>query len=172
VQWSQPVDDAFHARFSATRRYYRYIIHNHPVRSALLRNRVGWEFRPLDVSSMRTAARFLLGEHDFTSFRAAACQAHSPVRTIYHLELRRSGDFICLDIMANAFLHHMVRCIAGVLMAVGRGEQPPGWVEQVLAAKDRHLGGVNASAAGLYLVAVRYPEEFRLPSVTGLPAYG
>ena len=171
VQWSHPVDAAFHARFSATRRYYRYIIHNHPVRSALLRNRVGWEYQHLDESSMLTAARHLLGEHDFTSFRAVACQAHSPVRTIYHLELSRSGNFIYLDIMANAFLHHMVRCIAGVLIAIGRGEQAPGWVVEVLAAKDRRLSGVNAPPAGLYLVAVYYPDKFRLPSEPRLPAY-
>jgi tRNA pseudouridine38-40 synthase len=172
VQWSLPVDDRFHARFTATRRYYRYIVYNHPVRSALLRNRVGWEFRHLDESSMITAASYLLGTHDFTSFRAAACQAHSPVRTIFHLELRRSGNFIYLDIEANAFLHHMVRCIAGVLIAVGRGEQAPGWVGEVLAARDRQLSGMNAAPAGLYLVAVRYPEEFGLPYVDCLPAYG
>jgi tRNA pseudouridine38-40 synthase len=171
VQWSCPVETAFHARFSATRRYYRYIIHNHPVRSALLRNRVGWEYQHLDESSMLTAARHLLGEHDFTSFRAVACQAHSPVRTIYHLELSRSGNFIYLDIKANAFLHHMVRCIAGVLITVGRGEKTSGWVEEVLAAKDRRLSGVNAPPAGLYLVAVRYPDKFRLPSEPRLPAY-
>ena len=171
VQWSHPVESAFHARFSATRRYYRYIIHNHPVRSALLRNRAGWEYQNLDESHMMTAARHLLGEHDFTSFRAVACQAHSPVRTIYHLELRRSGNFIYLDIKANAFLHHMVRCIAGVLITVGRGEQAPDWVGEVLAAKDRRLSGVNAPPAGLYLVAVRYPDEFRLPSDLRLPAY-
>jgi tRNA pseudouridine38-40 synthase len=172
VQWAHPVDDAFHARFGATERSYRYIIHNHPVRSALLRNRVGWECRPLDESRMITASRHLLGEHDFTSFRAVACQAHSPVRTIDFLELGRHGDFIYLDIKANAFLHHMVRCIAGVLIAVGRGEHAPGWVAEVLAAKDRSLSGVNAPPAGLYLVAVRYPDEFKLPSGYSLPACG
>ena len=171
VQWSHPVDDTFHARFGATRRYYRYIIHNHPVRSALLRNRVGWEYQHLDESSMLPAARYLLGEHDFTSFRAVACQAHSPVRTIYQLELRRSGNFIYLDIKANAFLHHMVRCIAGVLITVGRGEQVPGWVGEVLAAKDRRLSGVNGPPAGLYLVAVNYPEQFGLPAASRLPSY-
>jgi tRNA pseudouridine38-40 synthase len=172
VQWAHPVDDTFHARFGATERYYRFIIHNHPVRSALLRNRVGWEYQPLDESRMITASRHLLGEHDFTSFRAVACQAHSPVRTVYHLELARHGDFIYLDIKANAFLHHMVRCIAGVLIAVGRGEHAPGWVAEVLAAKDRSLSGVNAPPAGLYLVAVRYPDEFKLPSGYNLPACG
>lgn len=172
VQWAHPVDDSFHARFGATERSYRYVIHNHPVRSALLRNRVGWEYLPLDESRMITASRHLPGEHDFTSFRAVACQAHSPLRTIYHLELARRGDFIYLDIKANAFLHHMVRCIAGVLIAVGRGEQAPAWVAEVLAAKDRSLSGVNAPPAGLYLVAVRYPDEFRLPTGYSVPVYG
>ena len=171
VHWAHPVEDAFHARFSATGRYYRYVIHNHRVRSALLRNRVGWEYQPLDESQMITACRYLLGEHDFTSFRAVACQAHSPVRIISHLELVRGGDFIYMDIKANAFLHHMVRCIAGVLMAVGRGERAPEWVAEVLAAKDRALSGVNAAPAGLYLVAVRYPQTFAIPSSYTLPAY-
>ena len=171
VQWSRPMDESFHARFTATRRYYRYIIHNDPVRSALLRNRVAWEYQYLDDSGMASAARYLLGEHDFTSFRAVACQAHSPVRTIHHLELKRTGNCIYLDIKANAFLHYMVRCIAGVLIAVGRGEQAPGWVEELLAAKDRHLSGMNASPAGLYLVAVSYPEKFELPSGGCLPVY-
>lgn len=171
VQWSHPVDVSFHARFGAHMRHYRYIIYNHPVSSALLRNRVCWEFRQLDVPSMVTAARCLLGEHDFTSFRAVACQAHSPVRTITQLELRRCGDFIYLDIKANAFLHHMVRCIAGVLITVGRGEQVPGWVGEVLAARDRRLSGVNGPPAGLYLVAVNYPELFGIPPASRLPSY-
>jgi len=171
VHWAHLVDEAFHARFGATERYYRYIIHNHRVRSALLRSRVGWEYQSLDVSRMIAAARHLSGEHDFTSFRAVACQAHSPVRTVSRLELVRDGDFIYMDIKANAFLHHMVRCIAGVLMAVGRGERSPEWVAEVLAAKDRSLSGVNAAPAGLYLVAVRYPEAFGMPSGYSLPVY-
>ncbi|MDH3832401.1 MAG: tRNA pseudouridine(38-40) synthase TruA, partial [Gammaproteobacteria bacterium] len=123
VQWAHPVEESFHARFGATERHYRYIIHNHRVNSPLLRNRVCPVYTQLDVVSMQTAASYLRGEHDFTSFRAVACQAHSPVRTISRLEVCGSGDFIYLDVMANAFLHHMVRCIAGVLIAVGRGEQ-------------------------------------------------
>ena len=120
---------------------------------------------------MLTAARSLLGEHDFTSFRAVACQAHSPVRTIYHLELKRSGDFIYLDIKANAFLHHMVRCIAGVLLSIGRGDRSPGWAQEILRARDRTLGGVTAPAGGLYLVAVKYPNRYAVPDRGWLPAY-
>jgi tRNA pseudouridine38-40 synthase len=121
---------------------------------------------------MAAAGRQLVGKHDFSSFRAAACQAKSPVRTIYELDVHRSGDFIYLDVRANAFLHHMVRCIAGVLIAVGRGEQPPGWVGEILAARDRTVSGVNATPAGLYLVAVRYAPEFTLPVAGWLPQYG
>ena len=171
VQWAHPVDESFHARFGATRRHYRYIIHNHRVNSPLLRNRVCPVYTDLDVAGMQAAASHLRGEHDFTSFRAVACQAHSPVRTISHLEVCRSGDFIYIDVMANAFLHHMVRCIAGVLIAVGRGEQSPGWVAGVLAAKDRRLSGMNGPPGGLYLVAVRYPAEFGLPVDYRIPAY-
>jgi len=172
VQWATPVDAAFHARFAARQRHYRYVILNRGTGSALLRNRACCEHTRLDESRMAAAACHLEGEHDFTSFRAAACQAHSPVRTIHRLEVRRSGDFIYIDVTANAFLHHMVRCIAGVLIAVGRGEQPPAWVAEVLAAADRTLSGFNATPAGLYLVGVRYPEAFELPVAGWLPAYG
>jgi len=114
----------------------------------------------------------LLGEHDFTSFRAVACQASSPVRTIYRLEVTRSGNFIYIDIVANAFLHHMVRCVAGVLMAIGRGDRSSGWITELLAAGDRSLAGVTAAAAGLYLVRVEYPEHFKVPGGSWMPAYG
>lgn len=172
VQWAIPVDETFHARFAARQRHYRYIILNRGSGSALLRNRTCREHIRLDESRMATAASHLEGEHDFTSFRAAACQAHSPVRTIHRLDVRRSADFIYIDVTANAFLHHMVRCIAGVLIAVGRGEQAPEWVGEVLAVTDRTLSGFNASPAGLYLVGVRYPEAFGLPASGWLPAYG
>lgn len=171
VQWAQPVDTAFHARFGATQRHYRYVIHNHRVTSALLRKRVCPVHRSLDVDRMKVAAGYLQGEHDFTSFRAVACQAHSPVRTISSLTACRCGDFIYLDVKANAFLHHMVRCIAGVLIAVGCGDQSPDWTEEILAAKDRRLSGMNAPPCGLYLVAVRYPAEFGLPVDYRIPAY-
>ena len=171
VQWATVIDASFHARFSAHKRYYRYVILNRPVASALLRSRACWEYAPLDGVLMGQAATGLLGEHDFTSFRAVACQAHSPVRKIYQLDVLRRGDFIYIDVIANAFLHHMVRCIAGVLIAVGRGEQSSGWVNELLEARDRSLSGMNAPAGGLYLVAVHYPETFNLPPGSWLPAY-
>ena len=172
VQWARQVDAAFHARFSARRRHYRYIILNRPEPTALLHDRVCHERLPLDVPRMQAGAGHLLGEHDFTSLRAAACQARSPVRTVQRLEVARAGNWIYLDVTANAFLHHMVRCIAGMLIAVGRGEQEPQWVAQVLAARDRTLGGVNAPACGLYLARVEYPPEFGIPGPCWLPACG
>jgi tRNA pseudouridine38-40 synthase len=172
VQWAAEVPDSFHARFKAIQRHYRYIILNRPAASALLGNRTCREYTRLDTASMAKAGRQLVGEHDFSSFRAAACQAKSPVRTIYELEVQRSGDFVYLDVRANAFLHHMVRCIAGVLIAVGRGEQQPAWVGGLLAARDRTASGINATPAGLYLVAVRYAPEFTLPLAGWLPHYG
>lgn len=172
LQWCVPADDTFHARFSAVRRRYRYIIMNRPVASAVLRNRVCHEYRPLDHECMQAAASALLGEHDFTSFRAAACQAKSPRRVIYVLDVTRSGDWVYIDVEANAFLHHMVRCIAGVLLATGRGEQPEAWAAEVLQARDRTLSGVNAPPGGLYLVAVKYDPVHRLPSQAYLPVYG
>jgi len=172
VQWLARIDGDFHARFSATQRHYRYIIYNHPCRPALLRNHVCWHHAELDAGIMAHAGRYLVGEHDFTSFRAVACQAHSPVRTIHSLEVRRSGCFITIDVIANAFLHHMVRCIAGVLIKTGCGEQAPDWTSDVLQAKDRRVSGINASPAGLYLVKVRYPDHFAVPSGTRLPVFG
>lgn len=172
VRWLSSMDEAFHARFSATQRHYRYIIYNHPCRPALLRNHVCWHHAELDAGIMAHAGRYLVGEHDFTSFRAVACQAHSPVRTIHSLEVRRSGRFIYIDVIANAFLHHMVRCIAGVLIKTGCGEQTPDWTSDVLQAKDRRVSGINASPAGLYLVKVRYPDHFAVPSGTRLPVFG
>jgi tRNA pseudouridine38-40 synthase len=172
VQWLTGMDDAFHARFSATQRHYRYIIYNHPSRPALLRNHVCWQRNELDAEIMARAGQYLLGEHDFTSFRAAACQARSPVRTIHSLEIRRNGRFIYIDVIANAFLHHMVRCIAGVLIKTGSGDQPPVWVSELLQARDRRVSGINASPAGLYLTGVRYPDHFKVPSHTRLPVFG
>jgi tRNA pseudouridine38-40 synthase len=172
VQWLTGMDDSFHARFSATQRYYRYVIYNHASRPALLRNHVCWQHRELDAGTMDLAGKYLLGEHDFTSFRAAACQARSPVRTIHSLEVTRSGHFIYIDVIANAFLHHMVRCIAGVLMKIGCGDQPPLWVSELLQVRDRRVSGINASPAGLYLIEIRYPGHFKVPSRTRLPVFG
>jgi tRNA pseudouridine38-40 synthase len=171
IQWACEVDAEFHARFSARRRHYRYVILNRPYSSAQLRHRVCWVFAPLDADAMRAGAQHLLGEHDFTSFRALACQARHPLRTIYRLDVGRCGDFVYLDVVANAFLHHMVRCIAGVLIHVGRGEASVDWVRRVLDARDRAAGGVTAPAAGLYLVAVHYPEPFATIRGGWLPEY-
>ena len=172
LQWSARVDENFHARFSARRRSYRYIILNRPVASAILRRRVCHEYRPLDHVRMQAAACALVGEHDFSSFRAAGCQAKSPRREIYRLEVTRTGDCVYIDVEANAFLHHMVRCIAGVLLAIGRGEQPVDWAAEVLQARNRTLSGVNASPGGLYLVRVAYDPSFRLPADPRLPVFG
>jgi len=170
--WARVADDDFHARFSAQERSYRYIILNREVRSALFHREVTWQYRPLEESRMQEGARYLLGEHDFSSFRALACQAHSPVRTIHRLDVTRSGEYLYLDVVANAFLHHMVRNIAGVLMAVGHGACEPGRVQDILDRRDRTQGGVTASAAGLYLVGVRYPERYGIPPVGVVPEFG
>lgn len=167
-----PVGDGFHARFSALARRYRYVILSRSVASALLRNRVTWTHQILDETRVSAAAEYLVGEHDFSSFRAVACQAKSPVRTVYCLDVSRRGDYLYLDIEANAFLHHMVRNIAGVLMAVGGGERDPDWVGDVLHRRDRAQGGVTAPAAGLYLVGVRYPQEHGIAPLGALPEFG
>lgn len=163
VTWARLMPADFHARFKACARRYRYVIYNDPVRPAHLAEEVTWNHRPLDVARMREAARALVGTHDFTSFRAVQCQAKSPVKTVHHLEVIEHGRFIVLDIRANAFLHHMVRNFAGVLMTIGAGERPVEWAAQVLAACDRRAGGVTAHPYGLYLVRVEYPAEFELP---------
>ncbi len=169
ITWARPVPDEFHARFCALARHYRYIILNRPVRSSLLQSRVFWEYRRLTVDAMQEGAGYLLGEHDFTSYRSQACQANTPIREIYRLDVYRRGDMVTIDITANAFLHHMVRNIAGVLIAVGMGRRSSVWVREVLVAKDRRKGGVTAPPQGLYLMGVRYPERFKLPGVSPAP---
>ena len=163
VTWARVMPAEFHARFKAFARRYRYVIYNDPIRPAHLAEEVTWNHRPLDVARMREAAAHLVGTHDFTSFRAVQCQAKSPVKTVHHLEVIEHGRFIVIDVRANAFLHHMVRNFAGVLMTIGAGEREPGWVAEVLAARDRRAGGVTAHPYGLYLVQVEYPQEFELP---------
>ncbi len=165
VLWAVPVDDNFHARFSALARHYRYIIINRPIRSALLGKRVTWYYKHLEVELMQAASKYLLGTHDFSSYRAVACQAKSPVRTISNLNVSRHTERVIIDISANAFLHHMVRNIAGVLMTIGGGEQPPEWARTVLEARDRTLGGVTALPDGLYFCKVDYPTEYILPKI-------
>lgn len=166
VVWAQPVTEDFHARFSARRRRYRYVIFTRPVRPTVLAWRVAWDYRPLDEKRMAEAGAHLIGEHDFSSYRALCCQAKSPVRTVYRLDVTRQDDLIFIDIEANAFLHHMVRNIAGVLMAVGAGEREPVWAREVLELRDRTLGGVTAPPHGLYLMDVGYPEAFGIPRVS------
>lgn len=164
VKWAVKVDPGFHARFSALRRTYRYLISDAVTSSALLHDQVTWSQHRLDVDAMTLGAAHLVGEHDFTSFRATQCQAKSPIRHIDYVHLARKGDLIILEIQANAFLHHMVRNIVGVLMQVGAGFKDPGWVGQVLSARDRRAGGVTAKPFGLYLVNVEYPSVFALPA--------
>ncbi|NOZ51767.1 MAG: tRNA pseudouridine(38-40) synthase TruA [Gammaproteobacteria bacterium] len=163
VTWARKVEDRFHARFSAKRRRYRYVILNRAVRPTMLVHRVAWEYRPLMVEYMQQAAMSLIGEHDFSAYRAAGCQSKTPVREIYRIDVQRKNELVLLDIEANAFLHHMVRNIAGVLMAIGAGEQSVAWAEQVLQSRDRRAGGVTAPPYGLYLVDVDYPPDFNLP---------
>ncbi|MDX1403925.1 MAG: tRNA pseudouridine(38-40) synthase TruA [Woeseiaceae bacterium] len=163
ASWVSFVDDDFHARFSATSRSYRYLILNRAVRSALHRNRAWWIFEPLDEQAMLDAAGCLVGEHDFSAFRAAGCQASTPVRTIEQLDIVREGEWLRIEVSANAFLQHMVRNITGVLVAIGKGEQPSSWAKDVLLSRDRKQGGVAAPAHGLTLIAVNYPEKYKLP---------
>ncbi|NNF16871.1 MAG: tRNA pseudouridine(38-40) synthase TruA [Gammaproteobacteria bacterium] len=163
VRWVQPMSDDFHARFSAVSRSYRYVILNRGCRSALLRHRACFSPRPLDESVMESAGRALLGTHDFSAFRAASCQAHSPSRAVHALSVRRHGDFVVIDISANAFLQNMVRIVAGVLMRVGRLEEPAQWVEDILMARDRRHLGITAPPGGLYLTGVEYAPGFGIP---------
>ena len=163
VHWSVAVSAEFHARFSALARRYRYLIVNTPVRPALLGRQVTWQRWPLDESLMHEQAQSLLGEQDFSAFRAAACQSSSPMRNVHSIEITRRGDLVIVDIKANAFLHHMVRNIAGSLMAVGSARKPPGWIKELLALGDRTAAADTAAADGLYLVDVEYPTHFALP---------
>lgn len=163
VRWAREVSPDFNARFSATARAYRYLIINQPTRLALWARRATWELRPLQVEAMHEAAQALVGEHDFSSFRAAGCQAHHPVRTLYRISIRRDAGKVVLDVEANAFLQHMVRNLTGALLEVGRGERPAAWIADLLAARDRTRAGVTAPPDGLYLTRVDYPEHFGIP---------
>lgn len=160
IVWAKQVAEDFHARFSATERHYRYIILNRECRPSYSRNYVSWEHRPLDAERMHVAAQHLTGEHDFSSYRALACQAKHPTRHVSRLDVSRNDTYVMIDISANAFLHHMVRNIAGVLITIGAGEQPTDWSREVLEYRDRTLGGVTAPPNGLYLAGVEYPEEY------------
>ncbi|GJM04220.1 MAG: tRNA pseudouridine synthase A [marine bacterium B5-7] len=168
VTWALNCDEDFHARFSAEQRTYQYLILNRPARPAIFNGLVSWECRPLNFDKMKRASVCFIGQHDFTSYRAVACQANSPIRTIHKLEIDRLGDWIVITLTANAFLHHMVRNIAGVLMAIGLGKKEVNWASEVLAAKDRTVGGVTAPPDGLYLVNIQYPERFSIPGAKSI----
>ncbi len=163
VRWSRAVPDSFHARFSATGRRYDYWLLNDPVRSPLADGRVGWVFQPLDHEAMHAAAQGLLGEHDFSAFRAAECQAASPVRDLRQLDVQRFGRLIRLRVAANAFLHHMVRNLVGTLVYVGLGRRPVDWPVQVLATRARSAAAPTFAADGLYLTQVQYDPALDLP---------
>jgi len=164
VRWATAVDAEFHARYSAAGRHYTYLLLDRPERPALLASRVGWYHQPLALEAMRAAAESLLGVHDFSAFRAAECQAKSPVKTLDRLDITREGNMLRFDLHADAFLHHMVRNIVGTLVYVGGGRQAPPWVAQLLAGRDRARAAPTFSAAGLYLTGVDYPPRWNLPA--------
>ena len=169
VQWARQVPDAFHARGSAIARRYAYVLLESPVRPSVEQGRTGWVFRPLDESAMQAAAQLLLGEHDFTSFRASQCQAKTPVKTLRRIDIHKRGHYWRFEFEANAFLHHMIRNLMGCLLVVGRGEQPPSWIAEVLAARNRKVAAPTFSPDGLYFLGPRYEDHWGLPDST--PAY-
>ncbi|NKC14997.1 MAG: tRNA pseudouridine(38-40) synthase TruA [Gammaproteobacteria bacterium] len=164
VVWAHQVPDCFHARFSALSRCYRYLILNRRSPPAALAGQVTWTHRQLDAWRMHEAAQRLVGEHDFSAYRASGCQARTAVRRILSCSVERRGQFVVMEIEANAFLQHMVRNIAGVLMAIGTGEQGIGWAQEVLDSRTRTAGGITAPPDGLYFLKVRYPDAFALPA--------
>jgi tRNA pseudouridine38-40 synthase len=166
VQWCQPVPNSFHARNSARGRRYRFVVLEAAVRPALEQGLVGWVFRPLDGDAMRAAAAHLIGEHDFTSFRAAGCQSPTPIKTLRTLAISRQGAYWRFDFDGNAFLQHMVRNIVGCLVAVGNGSHSPAWMGEVLAARNRHIAAPTFPAAGLYFVGPYYDNEWQIPTHT------
>lgn len=171
LRWAREVPADFHARFSAHSRRYRYLIYNTPQRAALLRGLVTQYPHVLEAARMREAGQHLLGERDFTSYRGTACQSRTAMRNVHHLEVERRGDFVIIDIQANAFLLHMVRNVVGVLLEIGAGRRPPDWAAEVLQRRDRSAAGVTAPPQGLYLVKVGYPARFGLPELAPGPAF-
>lgn len=169
VQWACQVPDDFHARASATGRRYAYVLLESPVRPSVEAGRVGWVFRPLDQAAMAHAAQLLLGEHDFTSFRASSCQALSPVKTLRRAVISKRGPYWRFEFEANAFLHHMIRNIMGSLLDIGQGNHPPEWMTEVLKARDRDAAAPTFSPAGLYFLGPIYDPRWGLP--TKAPAY-
>lgn len=171
IKWAKPVSDDFHARFSATARRYRYVIHNVRLRPGIFLSGLTHHYHPLDAEKMHIAAQSLLGEQDFSAFRAALCQSRTPFRNVHHIHVIRLGDYVIIDIKANAFVHHMVRNIAGSLMKVGSGEQPIEWIAELLASKDRTRAAATAKPNGLYLVEVDYPDEYGIPKLSPGPLF-
>ncbi|CUX97193.1 tRNA pseudouridine(38-40) synthase TruA [Candidatus Hoaglandella endobia] len=171
VCWVRPVADDFHARFSATTRRYCYMIYNHSLRPAIFFRGLTHYYHPLDAQNMAQAGQYLLGENDFTSFRALKCQSRTPWRNVHHLRVTRHGRYIVVDIKANAFVHHMVRNIVGSLLEVGCGNQPAAWIAELLKLRDRNLASATAPATGLYLVEVNYPARFGLPAPLVRPLF-
>jgi tRNA pseudouridine38-40 synthase len=165
ILWAHIVPEEFHARFSAQARSYQYVLINRPARSAVHHGKVGWFHATLDVQAMRAAAQYLLGEHDFTSFRAAECQAKSPVKNLAQLDISQQGDTIIFDLSANAFLHHMVRNIVGCLVYVGKGKHPPEWMKEVLDARQRKIAAPTFAPDGLYLRHITYDAKWGLPQM-------
>ncbi len=171
VRWARQVDDEFHARFSATARRYRYIIYNHNFRPGIHRHGVSHYHGVIDEKRMNMAAQALIGEQDFTSFRAIQCQSKTPFRNVHKVSVTRQGMYIIVDIQANAFLHHMVRNIVGSLLEIGLGNQPLDWMRTLLDMKDRSKAAATAKPHGLYLVDVTYPQEFELPKLAMGPLF-
>lgn len=169
VRWASQMPDDFHARYSATERCYIYLLLNRFVRPGLYQHRMGWFHQSLDVESMRTGAQLLLGEHDFSAFRAAECQARSPVRILTKLDIARHGDIVAFELRANAFLHHMVRNIVGCLVYVGKRRYPPEWIGELLAGCRRSEAAPTFSAAGLYLAGISYDDKWKLPHFAESP---
>jgi tRNA pseudouridine38-40 synthase len=169
VLWAKNVSIDFHARFSALYRRYHYLILEGEIESAILNGRVTHQKPGLNVQAMHEAAQLLIGEQDFSSFRAAGCQSKTPNRNVQKVSVRRSGQYLLMEIQANAFLQHMVRNIMGSLLMVGRGEREPGWIRELLLATDRTQAGVTAIPDGLYLTGVGYPDQFGLPCCEFLP---
>lgn len=167
VRWAKPVPADFHARFSATGRHYRYILFNRPERPAVFAGRIGWFHRPLDAEAMAEASRFILGTHDFSAFRAAECQANSPIRTVSEARVVRQGDWLVFDFAANAFLQHMIRNLVGALIHIGKGAAAPAQMAELLAQKDRTLAPPTFMPDGLYLTGVDYDASFALPACHG-----
>ncbi|MCE5180874.1 MAG: tRNA pseudouridine(38-40) synthase TruA [Betaproteobacteria bacterium] len=171
VLWARPVNEEFHARFSAVSRRYLYLLHNHPVRPALLSGKVGWFHQPLDVEAMRQGAQYLLGEHDFSAFRAAECQAKSPVKHIQNITVAQDSDYVLFEFTANAFLHHMVRNLVGSLVYVGKGKHPPAWIGELLGNRDRTCSAPTFAPDGLYLAEIGYEAEWGIPVLSRMPDF-